>query len=93
VTAGENHYSTQSLPAEWLPIRNWKKRMKRITRKSLKSSAFPFRKKDGCDLDSLYCYLLAAERHRDAETWAIHLLDLKAQGLHPDDTLADGARG
>jgi hypothetical protein len=33
------------------------------------------------------------ERHRDAETWAIHLLDLKAQGLHPDSTLADGARG
>jgi hypothetical protein len=47
----------------------------------------------GLDLDSLYCYLLAVERHRDAETWAIHLLDLKAQGLHPDYTLADGARG
>jgi hypothetical protein len=47
----------------------------------------------GLDLDSLYCYLLAVERHRDAETWAIHLLDLKAQGLHPAYTLADGARG
>ena len=47
----------------------------------------------GLDLDSLYCYLLAVERHRDAETWAIHLLDLTAQGLHPDYTLADGARG
>lgn len=33
------------------------------------------------------------ERHRDAETWAIHLMDLGAQGLHPDYTLADGARG
>jgi len=47
----------------------------------------------GLDLDSLYCYLLAVERHRDADTWAIHLLDLKAQGLHPEYTLADGARG
>ena len=47
----------------------------------------------GIDLDSLYCYLLAVERHRDAETWAIHLMDLGAQGLHPDYTLADGARG
>ena len=47
----------------------------------------------GLDLDSLYCYLLAVERHRDAETWAIHLMDLGAQGLHPDYTLADGARG
>ena len=47
----------------------------------------------GIDLDSLYCYLLAAETHRNAETWAIHLLDLTAQGLHPDYTLADGARG
>ena len=47
----------------------------------------------GLDLDSLYCYLLAVERHRDAQTWAIHLLDLKAQGLHPHYTLADGARG
>jgi hypothetical protein len=47
----------------------------------------------GMDLDSTYCYLLAAEAHRDAETWGIHLLDLAAQGLHPDYTVADGARG
>ena len=47
----------------------------------------------GIDLDSLYCYLLAVERRRDAQTWAIHLLDLTAQGLQPDYTLADGARG
>ena len=27
----------------------------------------------GIDLDSLYCYLLASEGQRDAETWAIYL--------------------
>src|SRR5260370_15756875 len=35
----------------------------------------------GIDAASTYCYLLAAEDHRDGDTWAIHLLDLKAQGL------------
>ena len=29
----------------------------------------------GLDLDSLDCDLLAVARHRDAKTWAIHLLD------------------
>ncbi|OAD22285.1 hypothetical protein THIOM_001918, partial [Candidatus Thiomargarita nelsonii] len=38
----------------------------------------------GVDQHSLYCYLLALEQHRDAETWAIHLWDLEQQGLHPD---------
>ena len=47
----------------------------------------------GIDLDSTYCYLLAAVAHRDAETWGIHLLDLTEQGLHPDYTVADGGRG
>lgn len=47
----------------------------------------------GIDLDSTYCYLLAPVAHRDAETWGIHLLDLAAQGLHPDYTGADGGRG
>src|ERR671921_2725454 len=28
----------------------------------------------GVDARSTYCYLLAAERHRDAETWGVHLL-------------------
>lgn len=46
----------------------------------------------GVDLDSTYCYLLAPVAHRDAETWGIHLLDLAAQGLHPDYTVADGGR-
>ncbi len=47
----------------------------------------------GVDQHSLYCYLLAAEEHRDAETWAIHLLDLERQGLHPDRIIADGGKG
>jgi cell division protein ZapA (FtsZ GTPase activity inhibitor) len=47
----------------------------------------------GVDLDSTYCYLLAAEDQRDGETWAIHLWDLTAQGLQPDYTVADGGKG
>jgi len=47
----------------------------------------------GVDQRSLYCYLLAAEEQRDAETWAIHLLDLEQQGLHPDRIIADGGKG
>ncbi|HSR51655.1 MAG TPA: hypothetical protein VLV83_12570 [Acidobacteriota bacterium] len=47
----------------------------------------------GIDLDSTYCYLLAPVEHRDAETWGIHLLELAEQGLQPDYTIADGARG
>src|ERR1700682_4583810 len=46
----------------------------------------------GIDAASTYCYLLAAEDHRDGDTWAIHLLDLQARGLNPDYTIAD-ARG
>jgi hypothetical protein len=47
----------------------------------------------GIDLDATYCYLLAPEAHRDAETWAIHLWDLTAQGLQPDYVVADGGQG
>jgi hypothetical protein len=47
----------------------------------------------GMDLDSTYCYLLAPEAHRDAETWGIHLMDLADQGLCPDYIVADGGRG
>lgn len=47
----------------------------------------------GIDLDSTYCYLLALEAHRDAETWALHLWDLTAQGLQPDYVVADGGQG
>ncbi len=47
----------------------------------------------GTDHDSGFCYLLSAEAHRDADTWGIHLLDLCEQGLNPDHTIADQAKG
>jgi hypothetical protein len=47
----------------------------------------------GIDAASTYCYLLAAEAQRDGDTWAIHLLDLKAQGLNPDYVIADAGTG
>ncbi|UIF88348.1 hypothetical protein KAF44_22925 (plasmid) [Cupriavidus necator] len=47
----------------------------------------------GIDAASTYCYLLADEDHRDGDTWAIHLLDLQRQGLHPDFTIADAGTG
>lgn len=47
----------------------------------------------GMDSRSTYCYLVSAEQQRDETTWGTHLLDLAAQGLHPDYTIADGGRG
>src|ERR687886_392236 len=47
----------------------------------------------GVDAASTYCHLLAAERHRDADTWGVHLLDAAEQGLRPDYTIADAGRG
>jgi len=47
----------------------------------------------GVDAQSTYCYLLAAERHRDADTWGVHLLDATQQGLDPDYTIADAGQG
>src|SRR4051794_35863502 len=47
----------------------------------------------GVDAASTYCYLLAAEQHRDADTWGVHLLDAAGQGLRPDYTIADAGRG
>jgi hypothetical protein len=47
----------------------------------------------GVDAQSTYCYLLAAERHRDADTWGVHLLDASTQGLGPDYTIADAGQG
>jgi hypothetical protein len=44
----------------------------------------------GLDIPSTYCYLLAEAEHCDETTWGVHLLDLAAQGLHPDYTVADG---
>jgi len=48
----------------------------------------------GCDAFSTYCYLLKAEKGRDATTWGAHLLDVsKNQKLNPDYTIADAAKG
>ncbi len=47
----------------------------------------------GVDAQSTYCYLLAAEQHRDADTSGVHLLDAAAQGLRPDYTIADAGQG
>ena len=47
----------------------------------------------GVDAASTYCYLLAAEQRRDADTWGVHLLDTAAQGLDPDYTIADAGQG
>src|SRR3954451_2356792 len=35
----------------------------------------------------------ASMRHRDADTWGVHLLDAAAQGLRPDHTIADAGQG
>src|SRR4051794_31063842 len=47
----------------------------------------------GVDAQSTYCYLLAAEQHRDVDTWGVHLLDAAERGLRPDYTIADAGRG
>ncbi|WP_218827392.1 hypothetical protein, partial [Caballeronia sordidicola] len=47
----------------------------------------------GIDAASTYCYLLATVDHRDGDTWAVHLLDLKARGLSPHYTIADAGTG
>jgi hypothetical protein len=48
----------------------------------------------GCDALSTYCYLLSQEEKRDANTWGVHLLDLKEnQNLQPEHTIADGGLG
>jgi len=47
----------------------------------------------GMDVNSTYCYLLAAEAHRDETAWGAHLLDCEAKGLRPDYTVADFGSG
>jgi len=47
----------------------------------------------GVDAASTYCYIPAAEQHRDADTWGVHLLDVARQGLDPDYTIADAGQG
>ena len=36
---------------------------------------------------------LAAAEHRDEDTWGVHLLDASKQGLKPEYTIADAAKG
>jgi hypothetical protein len=47
----------------------------------------------GVCAQSTYCYLLAAEQHRDADTWGVHPLDAAQRGLKPDYTIADAGQG
>lgn len=47
----------------------------------------------GCDLHSLYCYLLTQEEHRDGDTWGIRLLECIEKGLDPDRAVADFGTG
>lgn len=45
----------------------------------------------GCCARSTYCYLLSLEEVADANSWGVHLLDLKGkQWLAPDFTVIDG---
>jgi hypothetical protein len=47
----------------------------------------------GCCARSTYCYLLSLEEACDANSWGVHLLDLKEkQGLAPDFTVIDGGK-
>lgn len=43
----------------------------------------------GADIASTYCFLLSGEEQRDADTWAIRLLELRDRGFAPQATVAD----
>jgi transposase-like protein len=45
------------------------------------------------DVASTYCCLLSLEEQRDADTWAIRLLELHDQGFDPATTIGDGGKG
>jgi hypothetical protein len=47
----------------------------------------------GADIASTYCFLLSPEEQRDADTWAIRLLEAKDRGLAPRSTIADFGSG
>ena len=47
----------------------------------------------GVDAQSTFCFLLSLEEHRDADTWAIRLLELVDRGFAPEATIADFAFG
>jgi hypothetical protein len=45
------------------------------------------------DVASTYCCLLSQEERRDADTWAVRLLELQDQGLAPRQAVADFGNG
>lgn len=47
----------------------------------------------GVDAPTGYCYLLAQEEHRDAETWAGHIKELVQRGYHPRAAIGDWGTG
>jgi hypothetical protein len=47
----------------------------------------------GVDVESTYCYLLSLEEHRDGDTWAIRLLELRDRGFAPQAIIGDGGSG
>jgi hypothetical protein len=46
----------------------------------------------GVDALSSYCYLLSLEENRDADTWAVRLLEAQERGFDPDYVVADAGR-
>jgi hypothetical protein len=47
----------------------------------------------GLDVQSLYCYLLSAQEHRDEITWGVRLLELTDKGLKLQRSIADFGSG
>jgi len=47
----------------------------------------------GADVRSSFCYLLSPESQRDAETWAIRMMELQDRGFRPEATIADAGSG
>jgi hypothetical protein len=45
------------------------------------------------DARTTYCYCLTTAERRDGDTWGVHLLDLRDQGLEPDYIVADAGSG
>jgi hypothetical protein len=47
----------------------------------------------GVDARTTFCFLLSLEQHRDADTWAIRLMELAERGFAPEATVADFGAG
>ena len=47
----------------------------------------------GVDARSTFCFLLSLEKHRDAVTWGVRLLELADRGFAPKATVADFGAG